>query len=52
MAELLILMRTVVVFDRVVYIIKLAVIGAMTRELLYTAIAAIVLALAERLVFS
>jgi len=51
-ADLLILMTTVVVVDRVAYIIELAVLGAMTRELLYTAVAAIILALTRRLVFS
>ena len=38
MAGLLILMTTVIVVDRVAYIIELAVFGAMTRELLYTAV--------------
>jgi hypothetical protein len=38
MADLLILMTTVIVVDRVAYIIELAVFGAMTRELLYTAV--------------
>ena len=51
-ADLLILMTTIVVVDRIVYIIELAVLGAMTREMLYTAVAAITLALAGRLVFS
>lgn len=51
-ADLLILMTTVIVVDRVAYVIELAVFGAMTRELLYTAVAAIILALAGRLIFS
>ena len=51
-ADLLILMTAVVVVDCVAYIIELAVLGAMTRELLYTAVAAIILALAGQLVFS
>ncbi len=38
MADLLILMTTVIVVDCVAYIIELAVFGAMTRELLYTAV--------------
>jgi len=51
-ADLLILMTTVIVVDRVAYVIELAVFGAMTRELLYTAVAAITLALTGRLIFS
>jgi len=51
-ADLLILMTTVIVVDRVAYVIELTVYGAMTRELSYTAVAAIILALAGRLIFS
>jgi hypothetical protein len=39
-------MTTVIVVDRVAYITELSVLGAMTRELLQTAVAAIILALA------
>jgi hypothetical protein len=51
-ADLLILMTTVIVVDRVAYVIELAVFGAMTRELLYTAVAAIILALAAHLLMA